>query len=353
MKAAESTKMLSRLNTSVLVIICVLMAWNLHQIASDCPITPNFPSSPERNSPKVSTKNPSTGFFPGWNNGTIIDRESLDDAAKKLLPERMITVFGLESSGTSFFRQVLTQAVGATREQDRNTFISPDDKSRVQHFCLPNGVFTGEDPDYHRQFEPLSIIPVVVPQPCRLPTLDRYKGVPQPSPPQCHPFYGPTLIPDQGRYFVNVTTHINFYRQRGVDTTAVIVVRDPALHFRGITTNQTAAFEQYKTGRAILQHAMEHLDPESLIVVSYETLMTLKHVYLKEIYKALRIESDYIPDFTNGNIRYVPENLIPPLIEAKLEKDTGVPSNVVIPKNLYELKSLAAIQKELAKNSTT
>jgi hypothetical protein len=164
------------------------------------------------------------------------------------------------------------------------------------------------------------------------------------------------MIPDQGRYFVNITSHINFYRQRGVDTTAVLVVRDPALHFRGITSNhcknETAAFEQYKTGQAILQHAMNHLDPDSFTVVSYETLMTLKQVYLKEIYKALHIESDYIPEFKNGNIDHVPETLIPPSIAEKLKKDTGFVSNVVIPKNLYEPKSLAEIQKELAKTAT-
>lgn len=303
-----------------------------------------------------------TGFFRGWNNGTTLDRETLDDATKKMLPERLIAVFGLESSGAKFVQQVLAQAIGATLKYDEGNRITPDFKTQVQHFSLPFGHFENDDPDYDRQFESLSIVPVFVPKPCRLPNQDRYKGTLPPAPPECHPLYGPTLVPDPARYFINVMTHVQFYQQRGVDTTAVVVVRDPAMHFRGVTSrhckgNETAAYEQYKTGRVILQHAMEHLDPKSLVVVSYETLMTLKQVYLKEIYKSLNIiesSSTHNILFKNGNIQYIPASVIPPVIAEKLESDTGVPSHVVIPKNLYEPKSLAQVRKEqqLAKKST-
>ena len=118
-----------------------------------------------------------------------------------------------------------------------------------------------------------------------------------PSPVPCRDLFGPRQVPSESRYFINVTSHINFYRQRGVDTKAVLVVRDPALHFRGIQKthceNETAAFEQYKVGRSILGYAMDHLDPDSLMVLSYETLMTLRGSYMQELFKFLNIKSNY------------------------------------------------------------
>ena len=42
----------------------------------------------------------------------------------------------------------------------------------------------------------------------------------------------------------------------------------------------------------------------NVLLVSYETLMTLQGSYTKQIYEALGIESDHIPMFRDGNSKY-------------------------------------------------
>jgi len=94
---------------------------------------------------------------------------------------------------------------------------------------------------------------------------------------------------------------------------------------------------------------MQQLDPASFIIISYETLMTLKEVYLKQtLYKKLRIESDYIPNFENGNIVYVPEKLVPLSVRENLQKDKGFPTTLDIPKNFYEPRSMKDIEEQTA-----
>ena len=141
---------------------------------------------------------------------------------------------------------------------------------------------------------------------------------------------------------------MQFYQKRGIHATAVVVVRDPAMHFKGITKthsrgNQTAAYEQYQTGRALIQEAMERLvddDPHSLVIVSYETLMTLRQVYVKQLYSALGIDSNYAPPIKNGNLAYVPKGILSDAMKSRLANDTGtLTAYHDMPKNLYELKS--------------
>ncbi len=342
MNKSDKAKNSGRFGTTSLVAVAVLMVYHMHQSATSCDLTVSPPSfSPEINTTVYlyeNLSNPVVGLFPGWDGGSPIDRTQLDAATRQLIPARLIAVFGLESSGTTFLQHILAKATGATKKTDVE-FYSPDFNVRVQHFSLPSGWFPKKAPRFNQQFEPLPIAPVFIPLQCRL-----GPGVSsRPAPPQCHKLFGPQKVPSASRYFVNVTSHLNFYRQRGVDTTAVVVIRDPALHFRGITKNhcwnQTAAFEQYKTGRTILQYAMDHLDPSSFIIVSYETLMTLQGTYLKEIYKSMGIQSDYVPKFKNGNIPYIPEGLVHPSIKDKLNKDTGVSTDMILPLNIDKPKS--------------
>jgi len=42
-----------------------------------------------------------------------------------------------------------------------------------------------------------------------------------------------------------------------------------------------------------------------VVVVSYESLMKLKGVYIQLLYKALGIESNYVPEFRDGNEKYI------------------------------------------------
>lgn len=350
--------------------IAFLMALRLWYIASSCRDSNNISESKENNNIKSITTVPSssriakhifnnriTGLFPGWDEGIPIDRSELPLSKREFVPKRLIAVFGLESSGTTFVQETLAKALGA-KGQYEVEFYTRNKDIRVQHFSLPTGVYRKSSPNLEDQYQPLPLVPVHVPYQCRMtPYTD--PSIVQESPTKCHALFGPIKVASVERYFINVTSHIQFYQKRGIDTMAVIVVRDPAMHFRGITKthcrgNQTAAYEQYKTGRAILQEAMEKLDPKSYILVSYETLMTLQQVYLKEIYKALRIQSTYAPPMKNGNLAYVPKSSLSDTIKAQLELDTGVIRTLsTIPKNLYEPKSYEQLRAEREKNPTT
>ena len=104
------------------------------------------------------SQSPITCLFPGRDGGSYIDRERLDDASKKRFPARLIAVFGLESSGTTFVQDVIAKAAGATKRSDVEV-LSPDHSLRVQHFSIPIGWFPNKAP----RLETLSIVPMFVP----------------------------------------------------------------------------------------------------------------------------------------------------------------------------------------------
>jgi hypothetical protein len=253
------------------------------------------------------------------------DAPVLQPPKRTILPDILITVVGLESSGTTFVYDTLSKALGVALKEDGIEKTNQKGTIRVQHLSLPSGWFSKDSIDFPRRFEPLETIPVYVPKRCSTPEgrvgrSSSYRP-PQRSPPECKPF-GPNLVPHPPRYFVNITSHIEWHRAQGVDARAVVVVRDPALHFHGIikahNQNETAVYEQYKTGRALLKHAVKHVHP---VMVSYETLMTLQADYLMDIYKQLNISSRFIPSFQNGNVKYV--SATPKIIRKKLQSDQG------------------------------
>jgi hypothetical protein len=43
----------------------------------------------------------------------------------------------------------------------------------------------------------------------------------------------------------------------------------------------------------------------NVVLVSYESLMMLKEPYVKMLYEALGIESNYMPSIRDGNLKYV------------------------------------------------
>jgi hypothetical protein len=114
----------------------------------------------------------------------------------------------------------------------------------------------------------------------------------------------------------------------------VLVVRDAALHFRGIQKthceNETAAFEQYKVGRSILGYAMDHLDPDSLMVLSYETLVTLRGSYMQELYKFLNIKSNYYHEMRMETFVVLPEALFMSISLPSSQRIPKFPSRRVI-----------------------
>ena len=331
---------------------------------------------------------------------------------------RLITVVGLESSGTTFVATTIAKALGYTKTNSKDLFhnmltieipqstsatsaTSPTNEdfttttttttTWVQHVSLPTGFFREHQEGFERRFELPPTVPVVVPDECKIPARYPYK------PPQSQadaevsrsssssggrrnfrgrssstnrmqrPAYTKTcreilqmsyLMEYPNRYFVNLTSHVRWYQSRHVDVTVVVVVRDQSLHFRGILkthcTNKTAAYEQFVHGRYIIQDAMTQLqqpqqqgriprdsyrptnneqgaavlhsfnnnnnnnnsnnnnnnnnnsDHNELIIVSYETLMTLQETYLFDLYDQLGMfDATYIPEFVDGNAKYV------------------------------------------------
>jgi hypothetical protein len=193
-----------------------------------------------------------------------------------------------------------------------DTIESYDKKILIQHLSLP----LGGSPQYkniygyHQKFERLDVIDVFYPEKCRV--RPNWRGPPNwvETPEECQPLLGYNVLASPPRYFVNVTTHVQWYKNHGVVVKPIVVVRDPSFHFEGILThhcqNATAAIEQFKMGKAIIAQTLTDIDP---LIVSYETLMTLQGVYLHNfIYPKLGLASNYTPPFKNGNLKYAPKS---------------------------------------------
>ena len=251
-------------------------------------------------------------------------------------------------------------------------FLETDNQfDHVQRISLPWGVMSDEDEEegYDNNnpsaSEPmmaaLPMIPVVYPKRCQLnpPIQERKQSSshaavlvqpPQPPPHECHAFMEDQILPHpkNTRFFVNISTHITWYRERGVLVYPIMVVRDPLLHFIGLlnkstpgrapkgTTTDTTPTEQevdrmahrsyneYKVGQAIMVETIaKGLNP---IVVSYETLMTLRINYLCHLYWLLGIDSDYLPSFKNGNTKYLQKQQQEPAMSGSDEATNGMDS---------------------------
>lgn len=61
------------------------------------------------------------------------------------------------------------------------------------------------------------------------------------------------------------------------------------------------AFEKYGKHGTMLRSP----DKERVVMVNYESLMRLKEPYLLDLYRALSINSTYVPQFKDGNDKYV------------------------------------------------
>ena len=127
------------------------------------------------------------------------------------------------------------------------------------------------------------------------------------------------------RFFVNITSHLEWYLARGVDVTAVLSVRDKSISRAGKhrmhCPNEDVGLLDEKRAIAIMTEALnkygkhgrfdesrishERLNQERVMAVSYETLMGLKQPYLFDVYKSLGINSTYVPEFKDGNEKYV------------------------------------------------
>lgn len=236
----------------------------------------------------------------------------------EVLPRRVFVVYGLESSGTTFTAKTIALALGIEHQNIQGDFVETEDtRDHVQHISLPFGHIKEGYWGYTTRFsEPLPMIPVLYPKPCQMDPVyyleEKEQGGPtlQSPPKVCQDFMEDQVLTRPHRFFVNMTTHITWYRERGILVYPIMVVRDPALHMAGITDRRkghtpddAAAYSQYETGRAIMVETIEKgLNP---IIVSYETMLTLQRPYICQLYETLGIETNFLPIFKNGNTKYL------------------------------------------------
>ena len=239
----------------------------------------------------------------------VLTKRPIKDEGFHVLPKRLITVFGLESSGTKFLMRTLAKAAEANEEPGFGSLTSRnyDTQTEIQHVSLPWGM-------PYKRTESIPDIHFVPPLECSVwPYYHKDGHVPisRHTPPDKH-CYNETglrkrvLMPQ--RFMVNITSHVKWYRDRGVNATAVILVRDDYTHFHGKLrykrNQQSAAYEDFHA-KEFIADAMRQLNSIELVMVSYEMLMSLQTPYLQDLYKRLGMRSSYVPVFQNGNKKYI------------------------------------------------
>lgn len=273
----------------------------------------------------------------------LIDGNYPTKPVAPILPEKLYVIYGLESSGTTFTAKTIALALRCIHL--RGDFMSTvDHRIQVQHISLPWGFLQEGNPGFAERYtKPLPTVPVFYPTGCRL---DNQKGKWAPymftTKPECVSIMGKEFMAIPPRLFVNISSHVHWYRERGVRVYPILVIRDAMLHFQGIVNkgghcqNAQAAYQQFEQGREILYETM--LNDVHPTIVSYEAMMTLQKPYLQHLYHRLHIQSSYMPDFRNGNTKYVSEKDSVPEVEQKLMAEDkpilGIPQNLIARPNL-------------------
>jgi hypothetical protein len=253
--------------------------------------------------------------------------DSLADsgATTSLLPKRLITVFGTESSGSTFTATAIGIATGVKNPNDKNGlgFRSWDFERNVevQHISLPTGYGPTADICFQQQFGVMptetQTLPVVLPAPCMVvpeKNKEQYARAQVKNrafPEACREEAGlEDFVIYPTRFFVNVTSHIQWYRERGVEATAVVIMRDASISkiskIQSHCPLKEVAEQQNEHARQLMTEAIDKLDPSrEVVLVSYEGMMSLGRSYLLDIYRQLGINSTYTPSFKDGNAKYV------------------------------------------------
>jgi hypothetical protein len=109
-------------------------------------------------------------------------------------------------------------------------------------------------------------------------------------------------------------SHIEWYLSRGVDISVVISMRDRSIStaskHREHCRFQKAADQEDEMALSLIQSAIDKYgvrggDKERVITVSYEALMEFREPYLFDLYYQLGINSTYVPEFKDGNVKYI------------------------------------------------
>lgn len=292
----------------------------------------------------TSYKMPSLAFHGISNSATptLIKKKS------SILPDRIIAVFGTESSGSTFLATTLGIATGAFHSKGNRKRVvqqramSPNRAIEIQHLSLPSGQWFSREGNCDPTFAAMTeIVEAWVPDECLRIDGGKKLKLNMTAPIACReelhiseqnnmktnnekwscgakcglgPHDGFALYPR--RFFINITSHIEWYLSRGVDITVVLSMRDKSIShgskLRDHCLNETITLSENVNAREIMAKALEKYgrrgrfkSGERVIAVSYEGLMSLKDTYLFDVYRSLGINSSYVPDFRDGNEKYV------------------------------------------------
>lgn len=277
-----------------------------------------------------------------------------------ILPKKLVTVVGLESSGTTFTSSVLKTALGQKNYRDGSSQFKKlngeDSDVQVHHFSLPWGGSCVN----HKE---VPFVKVVLPAQCSRPYGDNSTHLEQ-----CNEMiqdaYGfqtngqPFKYPR--RYNLDLVSHMDWYEKQGVEHWLVIMVRD--LHISGMArskvhcTKEPRRLREEEAGTttisdAINKYVLKEGEPmvnsdnfwiwkaqntnsggrrlmstgipggNRVVLASYESMVHLGEPYFKMLYQALEIESDYIPNSVkNGNKKYVREKEVEAQDVSKIEE---------------------------------
>lgn len=284
-----------------------------------------------------------------------------------ILPKRIYTVVGLESSGTTFTAEVIKNGLNIRKRREGHLLYRHDSQDKIvindktvidfdmeqediqtQHFSLPWGSSCSE-----REGEETPIVDVVLPTQCSRDHNE--EEVQRCCNDMANDLFGfrpnGKRVKYPPRYNLDIVSHKEWYDRYGVDQWMVIVLRDHdisiAARSRSHCADKERLLEEQQAGRDIIidainkyilgederkvtretykfwyaknfqnqdgvrgggrrLQAMTSLPSKNRVVlVSYESMMELGQVYIKMLYDTLGIETDFVPEVRNGNSKYV------------------------------------------------
>jgi len=284
---------------------------------------------------------------------------------RSILPRKIYSVIGLESSGTQFVSKVIQDALGTGPYREgsapchmdgcdvddvicqRLALVQKDHECDedsdviVQHFSLPWGSTCQQRPNP-------PVLDVVLPPQC-----SRDHGDDPAAVRECNEMatdiWGVRLdgkaMAYPPRYHLDIVKSKEWYDARGVEQVFVIVVRDEKISFAArhghcdsvelrraeeeVGTGLIAdAINRYILGDGASAESAKFLrwngkdqsrrrrklgalaSRDNVVVVSYESLVKLSGTYVKMLYEALGIESDVVPAILNSNEKYLNTTLV-------------------------------------------
>jgi hypothetical protein len=242
-----------------------------------------------------------------------------------ILPKRLLTIFGLESSGTTFVTRLVAASI-RIRPRDvgsgRNDLSvqEPNRNYEVQHVSPPSGNFC--------EGGTVPVVPAMYPALCInmnwTETASSFGASPLYRDCQNVASLKERYVYPK-RYFVNISSHIQWYRDRGVEASAILVVRDATIGSmaRSLAHCLKAEYreEEEQVGLQLMYEALQQLSSSNdednaflsppLVVLSYETLMNLGIPYFEHILERLQLPRVRNDDdglgktLHNGNLPYI------------------------------------------------